>query len=196
MLPYKLFVILLKGILIAISMGFYRNQVTYLSGKPIRLLAQSFKLHFVPFQQAVYGFLAGGKDYGLPHKNPSYDGLKPLDQFILADMGASAGFPLALRGRVFSVTPPDDCSIGVGGMPHLRPVESPALSADYPAGKSSSATVVLAQCFTARYFDLDEVLQFRGHDRRMTVSDVVLRKLALILLCFLCQEVRTETFLE
>ena len=30
---------------------------------------------------------AGGKDYGLPHKDPSNDGLKPLDQFILADMG-------------------------------------------------------------------------------------------------------------
>lgn len=169
---------------------------THLSGKPISMLTQPFQLRIIPLQQTVYGFLAGGKDYGLPHKNPSYDDLKPLDQFILADMGTPAGLPLALRGRVFSVTPPDDGSIGIGGMPHLWPIETPTFSADHPAGKSSSATVVLPECLSARYFDLGEIPQFRGHDRGMTVSDVVLRKLTLILLGFLRQEVRTEAFLE
>jgi len=36
MLPHEFFIILLKSFVVTMSMGFYRNQVTYLSGKPMR----------------------------------------------------------------------------------------------------------------------------------------------------------------
>ena len=105
------------------------------------------------------------------------------------------------RGAVLSVivlviAPPYDFSVLVIGVPHLRAVKAAAVTASDFAGENAHAAVPVRITEPSLHLLLHPV-KLCGRDNRFMVSfHIVLRHLALVLLLFLCQEVRSVDLLE
>ena len=137
------------------------------------------------------GFKGGDDLVPLLSENPQGFEVQCLDG-VLVQMRRGT----LLSVIVLVVAPPYDFSVLVVGVPHLRAVKAAAITASDFAGENADASVPVRIAEPPLHLLLHPV-ELCGRDNRFMVSlHIVLRHLALVLLLFLCQEVRGVNLLE
>ena len=107
-------------------------------------------------------------------------------------MGRAAWLP----AFVFVVALVNDPAVFVRGVPDLGAVPAPAFTALDFRGKHTHAAVAVLVLCPSRHLCLDIIEGYRIDDSLMVALHIVLRDLALVLFCFLLEEVHRELLLQ